>query len=189
MIDGNRGMCLRPSSWTGANQAEQACTYNAEVQLGTTQYTAGTCAADWLYKTQQSGTNTTRGPICYPGSSFMYTYVNNCTDISSDLRLTNFTGTSMDKCTTQAGLPGQLLVEADDLWSAMVSHQHDPCGWPFLECVADCSLPSDVTSKGWTVNANGTVMDGSKSRPVGCGDNQCDKLMQDPKDANLIGAM
>jgi len=195
--DGGLEGCNLPS--TSSNTTREACSYNAKVTLGSTQYVPDSCAAEWLYKTSLTGVNTTRAPVCYPGSSFMYAHSNDCEAMSSDMRLSDLTpgGAGMDKCATPIGAAASgvsdKLVKADDLWSASVSYEHDPCGWAFVECVADCSLPSNPASKAWTVAANGSVMDSSKGLPVGCTNSglPCDaqNVMKDPKVANKIAAM
>jgi hypothetical protein len=180
-------VCDEPSQW-GAKETA-ACSYNANVTLGSKTISVDSCSAEWLYETNRTGVNVTRAPNCYPGSNFMYTHVNDCDYMSSDMRLTNPLGTpAFDKCALEPTTNNDKLVKADDLWSAVVSYQHDPCGWPFVECVPDCSLPSDPTSKSWKVAANGTVLDASNA-VVGCTTADCSKVMQDPRDANLIGAM
>lgn len=174
--------------------AAEACRYNARVKLASKEYTPDSCSAEWLYDTSLTGTSTARGPICYPGTTFLYSGINECEFMSSDMRLSAAIagGPPSDKCAAPAWQDGGQAVRADDFWSAVVSHEHDPCGWPFSECVADCSLPSDISTKaGWSVAANGTVLDASKSRPVGCTDQGCAAadMMQDPRIANQIAAM
>lgn len=195
---GELGGCGRFS-----NKDSAACKYNVDVKLGSTQYTPQSCASNWLYNATY--TNATRDLICYPGSSFLYTHANDCQDMPSDMRLSNSVPGGSDKCDLVVGgggtggtfVPGAkngTFVAADDFWAAVVSYEHDPCGWPFMECVADCSLPSDISTKGWTVSAvNQSVMDPNLGLPVGCTDpgSPCStqKVMKDPKVANLIGAM
>lgn len=195
--DGSRDVCDAASTYAavGITSSKEACGYHASVKLSSTQYTSDSCAADWLYKTSLTGVNTTQAPICYPGSSFLYTHVNECDNVSNDMRLTDLPGgPGTDKCVTQS-ISGDKTVKADDLWSAVVSYEHDPCGWPFVECVADCSLPSNIANKIWTaVAGTNRLKDGSDrfvgciNSPTDCSDPQ-DRPMLHPRVANQIAAM
>lgn len=193
--DGSGG-CDTGKTWSAATT--EACQYNAYVKFSSSKkYAPHSCAAEWLQKTALSGANTTVGPTCYPGTSFLYTYINQCSAWSRDMRLSDRSpgGPGFDKCSNRLGR----YAVADDLWSAMASYQHEPCGWPFVECVADCSLPSALKT-GWQVDS-GTVIDTNTvdnqvNRPVGCTTGQvadCDPnaqpFMKDPKTTNKIHAM
>eukprot|EP00775_Hariotina_reticulata_P003979 gene3979-4232_t len=148
----------------------------------------------------------------YTGTTFMYIHGNKCHRMSGDIRLSMLLspnaplptwrsdqGPEADKCSSRLGT-GQ-YVEVEDLWSFMASDSHDPCGWPFIECVPECSLPSDPTAKGWRADDNdGYVYDDGAGLPVGCvsGDaaaclNPADpanaKIMKRPQLANKIGAI
>lgn len=122
----------------------------------------------------------------------MYQYGNDCGRMSSDLRFSMRKpgGANADKCRSRVG--GQ-YVEVDDLWSFMASDGHDPCGWPFVECLPTCSLPSNPAVRGWAVKSDGYVYQSSSSTlKIGCVDGACSAPslpMKDPKVANKIGAM
>jgi hypothetical protein len=137
----------------------------------------------------------TRWPVCYQGSNFLYTQSNSCSNMGSDMRLSGGVpgGPAQEKCSSLLLNAGDKLVKADDFWTAVASPEHDPCGWPFMECVADCSLPSNPAAKSWTVAANGSVMDPALQLPVGCTDSGTDcstqQVMKDPRVANQIAAM
>lgn len=195
VVDGSRDVCDAPATYAeaGITPSKESCGYNAKVKLASKQFTSDSCAADWLAATSLMGENTMRAPVCYPGSSFLYTHVNKCAGMSNDMRLTDLAGgPGADKCMTTLGANNGRLVAADDLWSAIVSYEHDPCGWPFVECVADCSLPSDIAGKGWTEDAQGQVKDSSaivgKCSNAAC-DGAQDTPMLHPRVANQIGAM
>jgi hypothetical protein len=147
----------------------------------------------------------------YIGTTFMYLHGNKCHRMAGDLRLSmllspyaaldtwrSSQGPEADKCSSRLGT-GQ-YVEVEDLWSFMASEEHDPCGWPFIECVSDCSLPSDPTAKGWSVNDNDGYVYDAGGLPVGCvsGDAAAcldpaapenAKIMKRPQVANKIGAL
>jgi hypothetical protein len=195
-MEGLRDVCDAAATYAspGISSNAEACGYYANVKLVSTQYTPNSCAADWLYTTSNmTRANFTRAPICYPGSSFLYTHVNECQQMSNDLRLTDLPGgPGVEKCVTQDA-DGDKVVKADDLWSAIVSYEHDPCGWPFLECVADCSLPSNIASKGWTEDPVTNNVRNASNHVVGCFNSPTcsgsDRPMKHPRIANQIGAM
>eukprot|EP00879_Flechtneria_rotunda_P001495 GHRR01001651.1.p1 GENE.GHRR01001651.1~~GHRR01001651.1.p1 ORF type:complete len:2452 (+),score=566.03 GHRR01001651.1:3588-10943(+) len=181
------------STWItdNTNKTLDSCEYNAGVWLDR-KYTANTCMNSYLAAAEAD-----TGSIdasCFAGTSWMYTYGNQCDKISDDMRLSQRMpgGAEADKCASRVG--GQ-YVKVDDLWTFMASEDHDPCGWPFIECQDKCSLPSNLASKGWAVHS-GYVYD-STNTPVGCLNNgtcltdsaQQVKVMRDPKVANQIAAI
>lgn len=176
--DGAASGCGSPSSWSDSATL-QACQVNGYVTLGNKRYAPHACAAQWL-EAVRNGSNTTVAPLCYPGSSFLYIQRSGCRQFSRDVRLSAYTsgGPGSEKCSKRIF---DRYAQADDLWSAVASNEHDPCGWPFLQCTEDCSLPSDPTRKGWYVAGDGTVRNGSNAA--------CSMDMHDPRSANRVTAM
>jgi hypothetical protein len=180
-----------PNALSGSSDTQNACSYNGPVKLGSSTYTPHSCAAAWYSAVAQgTGGSAVLGPACYPGTSFLYAHANGCSRYSPDMRLSTYpNGPGVHKCSKLQ--VGSRYAQADDLWGAMSSTEHDPCGWPFLECIADCSLPSNPAAKGWSVNGAGEVWDPVQSKVVGCTDTPCveAKKMRDPRSANRIAAM
>lgn len=172
------------SSWTA--EQKDSCLYNAGVAAGGQVYHGDSCMSAYL---STNGTDGSYVNSCYSGTSWLYAYGNQCDRMSGDMRLSLRAGAEQDKCASRVF---KKYVEKEDLWSLMYSEQHDPCGWPFVECVADCSLPSNPAAKGWTENTtNNMVYDGTNV--VGCTNPPCDlastRLMRRPSVANQIAAM
>jgi len=166
-----------------------SCLYNAGVIApGVQPVHVDACFNQFLASNATTGA---RAATCYSGTTWLYTHANRCERMSEDMRLTRRVGADTDKC--GARVAGQ-YVEVDDFWGAMASNNHDPCGWPFVECVADCSLPSNPASKGWYVNATSGLVHTSANEVVGCSDmTNCSTAnphrMRDPRIANQIAAM
>lgn len=113
--------------------------------------------------------------------------------MSGALRLSLRTGAEEDKCASRLV---KQYVEVDDLWGFMASEQHDPCGWPFQECIADCSLPSNPASRGWSVNSSNNAVYDRENGMVRCMGSLCPSgpsadasVMKDPSLANQVAAM
>lgn len=183
------------------------CTYNTYMDPLYGVSELGFMTDGWMYNTDNSPR---QAGSPFRGTTWLYTHANDCHRMSRDMRLsmfrtpqgltpetTNEYWPEADKCTSRVGTGPYVAV--DDLWGFMASEEHDPCGWPFVECVADCSLPSLPSTRGWAVNAtDGLVYDGPV--PVGCLNpatctdavghaSEYAQLMRDPRTANHIGAM
>ncbi|KAF8061903.1 EGF1 [Scenedesmus sp. PABB004] len=182
---GNVGCGGALGAWDGAKADN--CEYNVGVTVGGQRFPVDACSDAFLASDPGSGARVTP---CWSGSAWLYAYANACDRAGAEGRLTPRAGADADKCAARVG--GQYAA-ADDLWSAMASPRHDPCGWPFVECVADCSLPSDPARRGWSVNAtDGLVRDGGGD-VVGCVNaTTCasdPRRMRDPSAANRIAAI
>jgi hypothetical protein len=164
--------------------------YNAGVHLGDgfSSYTRHACMHSFL---TSSGTTDNYTAPCFSGTNWLYSYANKCDSMSSDMRLSLRTGAEEDKCSS---LVAQQYVEVDDLWGFMASERHDPCGWPFVECVSDCSLPSNPASRSWWINpADDMVYDSVNGNLIRCMGSNCPAgdagSMKNPRSANQIAAM
>lgn len=191
----NQGCGGNLEQWVNDNKQEmiENCHYNTGVTLGgVTVADRDSCMEKFLATANVNGT---RAPVCWSGTTWMYQHANKCDRMSSDYRysMRKPGGTAADKCRSRVG--GQ-YVAVDDLWSFMASERHDPCGWPFLECVPDCSLPSNPSLKNWHAKTDGYVYT-TDNKPVGCLNAACthptqpsyNTSLRDPKIANKIGAM
>jgi hypothetical protein len=179
------------SSWNATKR--DICMYNVDVRFGngSESYMRHTCMDVFL--SSDASRNSSSTP-CFSGTTWLYTYANRCEKMSKDLRLSPRAGAEEDKCASRIV---QQYVEVDDLWGFMASDQHDPCGWPFVECVPDCSLPSNPASRGWWVNpTDNAVYDRENGNLVRCVGDKCpsgpvpdSNVMKDPRIANQIAAM
>lgn len=199
----NQGCNGNLGQWADDNQTINNCLYNRGVSLGGVTYDQDSCMKERDDFLASNDSISKPAPVCWTNTAWMYLYANKCDRYSNDLRLsqrdvsrnnalaqcgtlTECSGAHpADKCASRVG--GQ-YVSVDDVWSFVESDNHDPCSWPFVECVAGCSLPSDPTVKSWTTNStDGIVYSGTQK--VGCIGSNCTYAMKDPKVANKIAAM